>query len=197
MDYMDLILGMAGARNGFVTSSEVTEAGIPRRCLTQAVEKGLLLKAERGLYMLPDAWEDELLVLQHRFKRGVFSHETALFLHGLTDRTPAGFTMTFPHSYNAKSAQAEGVFVKKSVAKHHGLGQCAVKTPYGNEVVAYDVERTLCDIVRGDGALDVQLVNPAMKAYAASTGKNVNKLLRYAKELGAERKIKTYMGVLL
>lgn len=197
MDHIGLILRMAGARNGFVTASEVTEADIPRRCLTKAVEDGLLLKAERGLYMLPDAWEDEFLVLQHRFKRGVFSHETALFLHGLTDRTPAELTMTFPHSYNAKSAQAEGVIVKKSVEKHHGLGRRAVKTPYGNEVLAYDVERTLCDIVRGDGALDVQLVNPAMKAYATSKEKNVNKLLRYAKELGAERKIKTYMGVLL
>lgn len=88
----------------------------------------------------------------------------------------AEFTMTFPHSYNAKSAQAEGVVIKKSVEKHHGLGQCTVKTPYGNEVLSYDVERTLCDIVRGDGSLDVQLVNPAMKAYAASKEKNVNKL---------------------
>lgn len=197
MDYIGSILRMAESRNGFVTSSEVTEAGIPRRCLTKAVEDGLLLKAERGLYMLPGAWEDELLVLKHRFKRGVFSHETALFLHGLTDRTPAEFTMTFPHSYNAKSAQAEGAVVKKSVERHYSLGLCAVETPYGNEVLAYDVERTLCDIVRGDGFLDVQLVNPAMKAYATSREKNVNKLLRYAKELGAERIIKTYMGVLL
>ena len=197
MDYIASILRMAAARNGFVTSAEVTEAGIPRRCLTKAVEDGFLLKAERGLYMLPDAWEDELLILQHRFKRGVFSHETALFLHGLTDRTPAEFTMTVPHGYNAKSAQAEGIVVKKSIERHHGLGLCAVETPYGNEVFAYDIERTLCDIVRGDGSLDVQLVNPAMKAYAASKDKNVNKLLRYAKEMGSERKIKTYMGVLL
>ena len=197
MSYIDAILSMAEASNGFVTSAEVTEAGIPRRCLTQAVEAGVLLKAERGLYMLPDAWDDELLVLQHRFKKGIFSHETALFLHGLTDRTPAEFTMTFPHAYNAKAAKDEGIIVKKSVEKHYDLGQCAIRTPFGNEVRAYDIERTLCDIVRGEGSLDVQLVNPALKAYAASKEKNVNKLLRYAKELGAERKIKTYMGVLL
>lgn len=124
MSYIDSIPRIASAHNGFVTSAEVTEKGIPRRCLTQAVEDGLLLKIERGLYMLPNAWEDEFLTLQHRFKKGVFSHETSLFLHGLTDRTPAEFTMAFPHSYNAKSAQERGIIVKKSIERRHSLG-CA------------------------------------------------------------------------
>ena len=197
MDYMSAILNMARTRNGFVTATEVTQAGIPRRCLTQAVESGTLLKAERGLYMLPDTWDDEFLILQHRFKKGVFSHETSLFLHGLTDRTPAEFTMTFPHGYNAKRAQEAGVVVRKSIEKHYELGICLVRTPYGNEIRAYDVERTLCDIVRGEGSSDVQLVNPAMKAYSSSREKNVNKLLQYASTLGSERKIRAYMEVLL
>lgn len=139
MSYIDSILRIASAHNGFVTSAEATEKGIPRRCLTQAVEDGLLLKTECGLYMLPDAWEDEFLTLQHRFKKGVFSHETSHFLHGLTDRPPAEFTMAFPHSYNAKSAQEKGIIVKKSIERRHSLGLRAVGTPYGNEVFAHEL----------------------------------------------------------
>lgn len=62
---------------------------------------------------------------------------------------------------------------------------------------AYDLERTLCDIVRGRRVVDVQVVNPAMKQYARSGGKDVQKLLDYAQALGVEKKIRNYLEVLL
>lgn len=37
------------------------------------------------------------------------------------------------------------------------LGLTQLKTSYGNEVRAYDLERTLCDMVRGRSIVDVQL----------------------------------------
>ena len=46
------------------------------------------------------------------------------------------------------------------------------------------MERTLCDLLRGTSAPDVQLVNPAMKAYAKSKDRDVGKLLAYAKLIG-------------
>lgn len=60
----------------------------------------------------------------------------------------------------------------------------------------YDLERTLCDIVRGSGS-DIQVVNEAMKRYAASKEKNIHKLMKYAEQLRVGPKILRYMEVLL
>ncbi|RDB60784.1 hypothetical protein C1878_13115 [Gordonibacter sp. 28C] len=194
---MKELVDIAEENNGFVSSSQATEAGIPRRCLADLVDNGVLVKVERGLYALPGTWEDEFLVLQHRFARGVYSHETALFLHNLTDRTPLSFTMTFPRSYNATRVKAAEVDVRTCADAVLDLGLCMLRSPSGNMVRAYDVERTLCDLVRGQAAVDVQAVNPAMRAYARSKDRDMGKLLGYARDLGVERKVRNYMEVLL
>ena len=80
MGATDIILQLAEKNNGIVTTSMVTAAGISRGNLNYLVDMGKLEKTSRGVYILPEAWEDEFINLQSRFKRGVFSHETALFL---------------------------------------------------------------------------------------------------------------------
>ena len=63
-------------------------------------------------------------------------------------------------------------------------------------VLIYNLERTLCDIVRGSGS-DIQIVNGAMKRYAASKEKDIHKLMKYAEQLRVKPKILHYMEVLL
>lgn len=110
------ILYMAKAHQGMITSTQVTEAGIPRRCLSSMVQSGLLVRVERGVYTLPETLEDDLYILQWKFSRGIFSHETALYLHAMTDRTPSQYTMTFPFGYNPGNALKRGVIAKVTVS---------------------------------------------------------------------------------
>ena len=191
------IVEMTKKGNGYISSAQVTSAGIPKRLLSDAVASGKLVRVERGLYALPDAWEDEMYIAQHRFARGIFSDETALYLHGMTDRAPFSLTMTFPRSYNARSAREAGIVCRTCSDDVLDLGRCEAYTQYGNLVRVYDAERTLCDIVRGQKVVDSQVVVPAMRAYAASRDRNVSKLMGYARELGVEPKIRNYMEVLL
>ena len=122
--------------------------GIPRRKLIKAVDKGELIWFGRGLYALPETWEDSYLVAQHRFARGVFSDDTALFLHGMTDRAPFFLTMTFPRSYNATPVREAGIVCRTCADEVLELGLVELTTQHSNIVRAYDLERTLCDLVR-------------------------------------------------
>ena len=194
---MQSIVDLAQSNGGLVTTAQVVDAGIPRARISDMVKAGKLERVQRGVYCLADAWEDELLATQLRFPKGVFSDGTALYLHGYTDRTPFRLTMTFPRSYRATKAREEGIEVRTCADDVLGLGLTAVKTSYGNEVRAYDLERTLCDIVRGRRVVDAQLVNPAMKQYVRSGTRDIQKLLDYARDLGVERKIRNYLEVLL
>lgn len=193
---MDLI-EIAKSRNGYVSASQATAAGIPRRKLAEAVGRGDLVQVARGLYALPETWADPYLVAQHRFARGLFSDDTALFLHGMTDRTPFSLTMTFPRGYNATPARESGIICRTCSDEVLELGYAELITPHGNTVKAYDLERTLCDIVRGQGTVDAQVVTPAMQAYAKSPKRDAAKLVDYARKLGVEKKIRNYLEVLL
>ena len=81
---MDLLL----EKGGRITAKEASLAGIHRMFLKQLTDAGKIVRVARGVYQLATTQEDELLNLQHRCPTGVFSCETALFLHSLTERTP-------------------------------------------------------------------------------------------------------------
>lgn len=187
---------MAASASGMVTAAQVTKAGLHRSVLHTLVENGELYRFGRGLYIRSIAWEDDFYLLQSKYGRGIFSHDTALYLLGYSDRTPAKYTMTFPKGYNAPSMKNENLIVKRVLPKNYSFGIIEVKSPCGNPIRIYDLERTLCDILRGNGS-DIQIVGDAMKRYAASKDKNVHKLIQYAEKLRVKPKVMHYMEVLL
>jgi len=183
--------------NGIVTTTQVTKAGIPRRCLSAMVESGAIYRVERGIYALPEVWEDELFFMQYRFSKGIFSYETALYLHGMTDRTPIRYTMTFPFGYNTGNVKKQGIIAKLSTEETYELGIITMLSPSGNPVKVYDIERTLCDIVKTRHRADIQVINQATKTYASSKNKDIAKLMNYADRFRVKPKILKYMEVLL
>ena len=82
--------------NGTITTEQVTAAGMHRSILRKLVENGELYRFGRGLYVRSNAWEDDFYLLQRKYGRGIYSHDTALYLLGYSDRTPVQYTMTFP-----------------------------------------------------------------------------------------------------
>lgn len=187
---------MDNAENGMITSLTVTNHGIHRGVLSEMVKAGDLVRCSRGIYVMADEWEDEFYILQQKYRRGVFSHATALYLWGYSERVPLSFHMTFPSRYNSKSLKNENVVVTRVKDGNYELGISTVRTPAGNLVNAYDLERCLCDILRGAGD-DIQVIQYAMKKYISSKQRDINKIMRYAALLRVTPKVKRYVEVLL
>lgn len=191
------IIRMAKENNGTVTTAMVVAAGFSRGNIKYLVDKGMIEKSARGIYILPEVWDDEIFNLQNRFKRGIYSHETALFLWDLTDRTPNRYHMTFPTNYNLTNPKEENVQCVQCAEVLYELGIADVMTPGGNSVRAYSVERTLCDILRPRSRVDIQVVAEAFKRYANRLDKNIPALSEYGKILKVETKLRAYLEVLL
>ncbi len=182
--------------DGTITAEQVTAAGLHRSVLQELVDNGELYRYGRGLYVRSDAWEDDFYLLQRKYGRGIYSNDTALYLLGYSDRTPIKYTMTFPKGYNTPSVKQEGILIKRVIPKNYSLGVTEIASPCGNPIRVYDLERTLCDILRGGGS-DIQIITDAMKRYAASRDKDIHKLLQYADQLRVRPKVQRYMEVLL
>ena len=191
------ILKLAEHNNGIVTASMVASEGISRGTLKYLSDSGSLEKVSRGVYTLPEAWEDEFVSIQSRFKRGVYSLETALFLCDLTDRTPGRFHMVFPATYNLSGPKQEGILCRGSKEPLYSLGITELTTPGGNTVKGYCAERSLCDILRPRNHTDVQIISDSFKRYVSRKGINIPLLSEYADKLHVEEKLRAYLEVLL
>lgn len=197
MTNAEIIMKMVKENNGTITSAEVTKVGLSRWSLKTLVDSGRLEKSARGVYILPEIWDDEMYNLQIQFKRGIFSGETALFLNDLTDRTPNRYQMTFPIGYNVTSLKNESVKAIRTKEEFYQLGVIIVLTPAGNQVRAYSREKTLCDILRGRSNTDIQIISEAFKQYAKSNNKNIPLLSEYAKIMRVEKRLRSYLEVLI
>ncbi|MDO5573565.1 MAG: type IV toxin-antitoxin system AbiEi family antitoxin domain-containing protein [bacterium] len=197
MGATDEIMKMAKCHNSTVTTAMVVAAGFSRGNLKYLVDKGMLEKSARGVYILPEVWEDEIFNLQNRFKRGIFSGETALFLWDLTDRTPNVYSMTFPMNYNVTNPKGEKIKCTQCKAEWYKIGIEKVQTPGENMVEAYSKERTLCDILRPNSTADIQIVSESFKRYTAEKKRNIPLLSEYAKLFKVEAKLRSYLEVLL
>ena len=150
-----------------------------------------------GLYKSPDVWTDDLYILSLKNEKAVCSFDTALMLHGLTEREPADIYVTVPRNYNASHLRSKGVIVYQVKEEWVDLGRTVAKTTYGNEVSVYNMERTICDILRVKNKKDPQMFVYAIKEYAKSANKNLSRLMKYAKEFGVEAELRQCMEVLL
>ncbi len=194
---IEKIIEMAKKNNGTVTTAMVVAAGFSRGNIKYLLDRGLIEKSARGVYILPEVWDDEMFNLQNRFKRGIYSHETALFLWDLTDRTPNWYCMTFPANYNLTKPKEENIRCVQCKDAFYALGVTKAATPGGNIVRVYNAERVLCDILRPRNHVDIQIVTAAFKRYAGRKDKNIPVLSEYAKVFKVERKLRAYLEVLL
>lgn len=187
---------LSSAENGIISSAKITKMGFHRSVLSELVDSGDIVQLRRGIYILADEWEDEYALLQARYKKGVFSHSTALYLLGYSERVPLSFHMSFPTSYNSSTIKDENVVVSRIGLEKYERDIVVVHTPNGNEVRVYSLERSLCDVLRGSGD-DIQVIQYAMRKYASSKEKDINKLMECAAYLRVESKVRRYMEVLL
>jgi predicted transcriptional regulator of viral defense system len=183
--------------NGTFLTSEAEKSGVDRGCLSKLVTSGELERISRGVYVSTGAMDDEMFALQKRAKKIVFSHETALFLHGLSDRTPFRHSITVPSSYKPSQHIKKVCKIYYVTPKLIGLGLTTMKSSMGNEITTYDTERTICDTIRSRNKMDSQIVLDALKRYASLKTADMNKLSIYAKQFNVDKILQKYMEVLL
>ncbi len=184
-------------KNGVLLTSDLKALKIPRVYLSKLVDSGKLERVGRGIYITPDTIEDEMYYMQCKYPKIIYSHETALFLHGLTDRTPFVYSATVPSSYKVAENISENFKIYYIKNELHNLGIINGKTSFGNKIKMYNTERTICDIVRSRNKIDIQIVNEALKGYVKLKSSDYALLIQYAKEFKIEKLIKSYMGILI
>lgn len=197
MEYEKKLRDLIQSHDGIILTKDVENAGIPRQYLTVLVQKMELERVAHGVYLTPETLADEMYCIQMRSTKVIFSNETALYLHELTDRDPLIYSVTVPRGYSTNRLRESGIAVTTVKEDLHPIGITTMQTIHGRTVQVYDIERTICDIVKGKSKMDKDMFYVALKRYSARRDKNLIRLMDYADRLGVEKKVRQYMEGLL
>jgi len=197
MDYRMKLEKLIAEKNGLVLTKDLVREGIPRQYLSLFTKEELLERVAPGVYVDQETFEDELYYLQARNTRIVFSHETALFIHDLTDRDPIHYSVTIPAGYNGSNLRKAGIKVYSVKKELYEAGIIEAQTSFGRKIRIYDMERTICDIVRSRSKIDNSIMTDALKRYSKRSDKSISLLLHYGESFGISNRLREYMEVLL
>lgn len=114
----DALWEVAAAQEGLFTTRQAAEAGYSLPLLAKYLRNGRVHHVRRGLYRLvhfpAGEHEDLVAVWLWSDKVGVFSHETALALHELSDALPNRAHLTVPAGWRTRRLR-----VPDGVLLHH------------------------------------------------------------------------------
>ena len=196
MNMNEKVNDLLSLNNGFLTVKQAKEYGISSKMLSQLVLKNVIERVAYGLYLGAEYWPDPFYIAQYRFPKLIFSHLTALFLHGLSNRDPLIYMATIPTGGNSRLLKNADFRFYYNNEMLIDMGVEKIKSPWDNEIKVFDVERTLCDCIKYIDHLDRDLVLTGLKFYLKSEQKNSIKFMDYAKQLKISDKIHQYLEVL-
>lgn len=197
MTQMEQINKLIVNNGGMIQTSQITGVGISKTVFYQYVKENDLEQISHGVYATKDTWMDAMYLVHLRCKQAIFSHETALFLHELADREPMEYEITVKTGYNPSRLKEDGIKVYSVKKELHGEGIIMMQTSFGHLVPVYNMERTICDIIRNRNRTEMQTFQNALKQYVKRKDKNLRLLMQYASVFHVDKILRQYLEVLL
>ena len=197
MSDLERLMKLVSENNGHITTKQVVENNINKMALKRLCDDKKLERVSTGYYCLPGTFIDEYYKVLSKCKSAVFSFTTALYLHDLTDRTPIYFDITVQRGYGGNLQNIDNIYLHYVDKEILNLGMIEIKSPFGMNIKCYDVERTICDLIKDKNNMDKEIYSKALKEYAKRKDKDLLKLAKYAKKLNIEKDLVDVMEVLL
>ncbi len=197
MKDIDKLKELSNDNRSVITTALARDIGISKERIRMLAIEGLLERVGHGVYILPDSFYDKMYISQLMRPKTIYSHETALFLHELSDRDPTQYSVTVPTGYNTKSLIQNNFKVYSIKKELYNIGIDTAETSFGNKVTVYSVERTICDCIRSRSRIDPAIVSNAVNRYSKIKNKNLNLLMETAGQFGVKKLVRTYMEVLM
>lgn len=193
MNYNEKLEKVIEECNGVVTTKECNKRNIPNSIISRAAKKGRIEKYSDGIYVAEEIPMDPHFLFQLRFPRSIFSYESALQLHGVSERFEHALEVTVNTGY--KFNDQDYIFPHYVKKEYLDLGVEEIETSHGNKVRVYSLERTFCDMVANRNKVDAETFVKFMKTFQESKI-NYLQLNEIAEKMGIINKVEDVMGII-
>jgi predicted transcriptional regulator of viral defense system len=185
--------------NGVLRTSQAIKKGIDSKTLYEMVDAGILKKEGRGIYRLanlPPLSNPDLVQIALRVPNSVICLISALSFHDLTTQTPYKIYIAIPK--NSKKPQID--YPPIEAVKLSEQAYCSgidVHNIDGIDVKIYDKEKTVADCFKFRNKIGQDIAIEALKDYLGKPGRDIEKLLHYARIDRVEKVIRPYIEAIV
>ncbi len=183
---------------GVVRPLDLERRGIPRARLYRLVEKGLVERQSRGIYVAsrsPLTAEHTLVQVAKRVPGGVFCLLTALRFHGLTTQSPAEVWIALPE----KASKPRLDYPRLRVARFSGGALTeGIETHRleGIEVRVYSAAKTVADCFKYRNKVGIDVAVEALRDFGRLHRGGASELARYARICRVARVMQPYLDAI-
>ncbi|MBP6491940.1 MAG: type IV toxin-antitoxin system AbiEi family antitoxin domain-containing protein [Clostridia bacterium] len=187
------------AHDGIMKAKEIQANKIYSHYLASLVKQGYVERIRHGYYQ----WQDErvfseAVMIARLFPDAVLCRESALQYYGYTDRTPAAWCLAVDRGYTRSRFKLDYPLIRPAFFSQEQmqLGVDIVEIE-GAMLQIFNREHIVCDCLRQENKMDAEVFNKAIQAYVKDPQKNIPRLMKYAKILRTEKKVRKIIGVWL
>lgn len=176
---------------------ELLKIGMSDTLIGQLVHDDIINRINQGLYTTEETEIDTEHILQLKYSQCIISHESALYHLGYSDRVPENISITIPQNFGTSRLKNNMVKIRYCNPKFIFYGTTKMTSVYGNTITIYNLERTICDIIRHYQSIDIEIANKAIRKYCNENKKKLSILMLYAKKMGIIDKVQNRLEVLI
>ncbi len=181
---------------GMLTTQDFKNNKIGFFFINKLIDDNIIEKIDKGIYNKTEDFEDEYFIIQQKYSKAIFSYNTALYFLGKTEVMPNRIDITISNGSNAHRIN-DNYCIHYVPKEYLYLGTIKIETPFGNKVVCYNLERTICDIVKNkNSGLDTEQINKIIRSAFLKKQIDSVLLMDYAKKLKCYKKIQVLTEVL-
>jgi predicted transcriptional regulator of viral defense system len=197
MDKEKEIRQIFSLQKGYARTKDILAAGIHHHYLDRMVQEGTVVKIKRGLYRFASVnVEDELEEVSRIVPGGVICLFSAWNYYQLSDFVPPEYHIAVEKSRKVVLPDYPPIRIYYWDEKHRRVGITEVNIG-DTKVSIYEKEKSVCDAVRYRNKIGKDVEKEVLKNYLKERGRNIDKLLYFARLLRVEKQMKAYLSILL
>jgi len=187
------------SQRGILRSAEAQKLGIHPQTINRMVERGLLIKENRGLYRLADReveTDPDLINVAKLVPNAVFCLLTALNFHEMTLQIPRKVYVALPFGYKKPGITHPPLEIVNLSKKPYETG-IERHILDGVAVSIYDEAKTVTDCFKFRRKIGENVAIEALKEYLRRENTSIQLMLEYAKINRVKNVIEPYLKILL
>ena len=183
-------------QGGSIRTSQLRAAGFTHYQLNQLMQSWQVLKVRQGVYTWNESNQSEWVEVTRIVPNGIFCLFSACQQYELTTFVSGQYHLAIPKKTNVTLPLYPPIKLYYWEHNAYQLGKTQ-RHHNGVELPIYDLEKTVCDVLRQRNKLGMEMVREVLDTYLRRPDRNLARLVEYANQLGLSHYVSTYLALVV
>lgn len=181
---------------GIARTDLLLESGINHYQINHLLDNGLIIKLKHGVYKWKTDDVNEWKDISGLVPRGILCLFTACLHYELTTFVSSTYHVAIPKKAKIVLPNYPPIqlYYWDTTAFNLGISEVVIQE---TRVKMYDLEKTVCDIIRFRNKVGMDIAKEVLKNYLKRPDRNIAKLNEYGRQLGISTVLSNFLTILV